>query len=190
MRLEDLNPHCTISAPLPHLEFALPPGTTCFCLSASKRRPPSLRSAARLVIKPPVLYSSAVSRLRRAFLSDRFFFVTVRLLKRCSEMPDADFRCLAIASYALTRVAYACPCLANVRSACSLRCGCCHRSAAGHRQPVFRLTVGCSSLQRGTARRSDNQWLPGATVLVRGKQCLPPNKSALRASSFTIDLLP
>jgi REP element-mobilizing transposase RayT len=44
-----------------------------------------------------VLYSSAVSRLRRPFLSDRFFFVTVRLLKRRSELRDSDFHFLALA---------------------------------------------------------------------------------------------
>ena len=44
-----------------------------------------------------VRYYSAVSRLRRPFLSDRFFFVTVRLLKLRSELRDADFRCLALA---------------------------------------------------------------------------------------------
>jgi REP element-mobilizing transposase RayT len=38
-----------------------------------------------------------VSRLRRPFLSDRFFFVTVRLLKRRSELRDADFLFLALA---------------------------------------------------------------------------------------------
>jgi len=37
-----------------------------------------LRSAAFVVFTFAVLYSSAVSRLRRPFLSDRFFFVTVR----------------------------------------------------------------------------------------------------------------
>src|SRR5271167_3654584 len=44
-----------------------------------------------------VLYSSAVSRLRRPFLCDRFFFLTVRLLKRRSEWRDADFHFLALA---------------------------------------------------------------------------------------------
>jgi len=38
-----------------------------------------------------------VSRLRRPFLSDRFFFVTVRVLKRRSELGDADFHLLAAA---------------------------------------------------------------------------------------------
>jgi len=38
-----------------------------------------------------------VSRLRRPFLFDRFFFVTVRLLKRRGEFDDADFQRLALA---------------------------------------------------------------------------------------------
>jgi putative transposase len=37
-----------------------------------------------------------VSRLRRPFLSDRFFFLTVRLLKRRSELRDVDFHFLAL----------------------------------------------------------------------------------------------
>jgi len=44
-----------------------------------------------------VLYAGGVSRLRRPFLSDRFFFVTVRLLKGRSELSEADFRCLRLA---------------------------------------------------------------------------------------------
>ena len=44
-----------------------------------------------------MLYAAGVSRLRRPFLSDRFFFVTVRLLKERSELSDADFDCLALA---------------------------------------------------------------------------------------------
>ena len=44
-----------------------------------------------------MLYSSRVSRLRRPFLSDRFFFITVRLLKQHDELRDSDFRCLALA---------------------------------------------------------------------------------------------
>ena len=56
-----------------------------------------MRSAGGLVIPPTVLYSSGVSRLRRPFLSDRFFFVTVRLLKRRRELDDADFERLALA---------------------------------------------------------------------------------------------
>jgi hypothetical protein len=38
-----------------------------------------------------------VSRLRRPFLSDRFFFVTVRVLERRSELRVADFHLLALA---------------------------------------------------------------------------------------------
>lgn len=37
------------------------------------------------------MYSGGVSRLRRPFLSDRFFFITVRLLERRRELDDADF---------------------------------------------------------------------------------------------------
>ncbi|MGD0458605.1 MAG: transposase [Terriglobia bacterium] len=44
-----------------------------------------------------MLYSSGMSRLRRPFVSDRFFFVTVRLLKRRRELDGADFQCLALA---------------------------------------------------------------------------------------------
>lgn len=35
-----------------------------------------------LSIIPAVSYSTAVSKLRRLFLSNRYFFITVRLLKR------------------------------------------------------------------------------------------------------------
>jgi hypothetical protein len=35
--------------------------------------------------------------LKSAALSDRFFFVTVRLLMGRRELSDADFRCLALA---------------------------------------------------------------------------------------------
>ncbi|MGH9396051.1 MAG: REP-associated tyrosine transposase [Terriglobia bacterium] len=42
-----------------------------------------------------VLYSGTVSRLRRPFLSDRFFFVTVRLYKHRNELRDTDFQGLA-----------------------------------------------------------------------------------------------
>jgi hypothetical protein len=45
----------------------------------------------------PALYSDGVSRLRRPFLSDGFFFVTVRLLNERSKLSDADFPCLALA---------------------------------------------------------------------------------------------
>jgi REP-associated tyrosine transposase len=44
-----------------------------------------------------VSYFSSVSRLRRPFLSDRYFFVTVRLLKERTRLNDADFRLLALA---------------------------------------------------------------------------------------------
>ena len=44
-----------------------------------------------------LLYSSAVSRLRRPFLSDRYFFITVRLLKERAKLVDADFHLLALA---------------------------------------------------------------------------------------------
>ena len=40
-------------------------------------------------------YSSAVSKLRRPFLSNRYFFVTVRLLRRRVKFADPDFRLLA-----------------------------------------------------------------------------------------------
>ena len=43
-----------------------------------------------------MLYSSAVSRLRPPFLSDRYFFVTVRLLKERAKLVDADFHLLAL----------------------------------------------------------------------------------------------
>jgi REP-associated tyrosine transposase len=38
-----------------------------------------------------------MSRLRRPFLSNRYFFVTVRLLKGRARLHDADFRLLALA---------------------------------------------------------------------------------------------
>ena len=38
-----------------------------------------------------------MSRLRRPFLSGRYFFVTVRLLNSRRPLRDADFRCLALA---------------------------------------------------------------------------------------------
>jgi putative transposase len=56
-----------------------------------------LRSAGFLAITFLVLYSSSVSKLRRPFLSNRYFFITVRLLQRRSELREADFRCLALA---------------------------------------------------------------------------------------------
>jgi REP-associated tyrosine transposase len=42
-----------------------------------------------------VPYSTAVSKLRRPFLSDRFFFITVRLLRRREELGEPDFALLA-----------------------------------------------------------------------------------------------
>jgi REP element-mobilizing transposase RayT len=42
-----------------------------------------------------VSYSSAVSRLRRPFLSDRYFFITVRLLRRRANLSGAEFALLA-----------------------------------------------------------------------------------------------
>ena len=36
-----------------------------------------------------------MSRLRRPFLSERFFFLTVKLLPRCKNLGDGDFACLA-----------------------------------------------------------------------------------------------
>ncbi len=56
-----------------------------------------MRSAGFPAITFLVSYCSSVSRLRRPFLSDRFFFVTVRLLKRRNELAEPDFRCLALA---------------------------------------------------------------------------------------------
>jgi putative transposase len=56
-----------------------------------------LRSAGCLATVRARLYRSSVSKLRRPFLSDRFFFVTVRLLKRRNKLDGADFRCLALA---------------------------------------------------------------------------------------------
>ncbi len=40
-------------------------------------------------------YCIAVSRLRRPFLSDRYFFITVRLLRRRRRLAEADFTLLA-----------------------------------------------------------------------------------------------
>ncbi|TAM80937.1 MAG: hypothetical protein EPN47_13715 [Acidobacteria bacterium] len=44
-----------------------------------------------------MLYSGAMSRLRRPFLSDRYFFITVRLLDERARLRDADFQLLALA---------------------------------------------------------------------------------------------
>jgi putative transposase len=43
------------------------------------------------------LYDGAVSRLRRPFLSDRYFFISARLLKTRTQLADADFHWLALA---------------------------------------------------------------------------------------------
>lgn len=40
-------------------------------------------------------YSTAVSKLRRPFLSDRYFFITVRLLSRRTKLTEPDFVLLA-----------------------------------------------------------------------------------------------
>lgn len=48
-----------------------------------------------LTIIRAVSYSSAVSKLRRPFLSDRYFFITVRLLPRRTKLMEPDFRLLA-----------------------------------------------------------------------------------------------
>ena len=43
------------------------------------------------------MYAGGVSRLCRPYLSDRFFFITVRLLERRRKLDDADFESLALA---------------------------------------------------------------------------------------------
>jgi hypothetical protein len=48
-----------------------------------------------LAIVLTVAFCIAVSRLRRPFLSDRYFFVTVRLLRRRVKMTGDDFARLA-----------------------------------------------------------------------------------------------
>ena len=48
-----------------------------------------------LTIILAVSYSSAVSKLRRRFLSNRYFFVTVRLLKRRAKLIETDLPCCA-----------------------------------------------------------------------------------------------
>ncbi len=42
-----------------------------------------------------VPYSIAVSKLRRPFLSDRYFFIVVRLLRRREKFTEPDFALLA-----------------------------------------------------------------------------------------------
>jgi hypothetical protein len=44
---------------------------------------------------PTVLYSIAVSKPRRPFLSDRYFFIAVRLLRRREKLTEPDFALLA-----------------------------------------------------------------------------------------------
>ena len=48
-----------------------------------------------LTIILAVSYSSAVSKLRRPFLSNRYFFITVRLLKRRAKLIETDLTLLA-----------------------------------------------------------------------------------------------
>jgi len=48
-----------------------------------------------LTIILAVSYSSAVSKLRRPFLSNRYFFITVRLLKRRAKLTETDLTLLA-----------------------------------------------------------------------------------------------
>ncbi len=50
-----------------------------------------------LVIALRVFDGGCMSRLRRPFLSDRYFFVTVRLLKERARLSDADLQALALA---------------------------------------------------------------------------------------------
>jgi hypothetical protein len=40
-------------------------------------------------------YSSALSKVRRPFLSNRYFFITVRLLKRRAKLTETDLTLLA-----------------------------------------------------------------------------------------------
>ena len=49
----------------------------------------------QLAIALTVSYCIAVSKLRRPFLSDRYFFVTVRLLRRRQNLTEPDFTLLA-----------------------------------------------------------------------------------------------
>ncbi|HTG58536.1 MAG TPA: transposase [Terriglobia bacterium] len=44
---------------------------------------------------PPARILTCMSRLRRPFLSERFFFLTVKLLPSCKNLADGDFACLA-----------------------------------------------------------------------------------------------
>lgn len=48
-----------------------------------------------MAVGSTVGYSTAVSKLRRPFLSDRYFFVTVRQLRRRTKLTEPDFVLLA-----------------------------------------------------------------------------------------------
>ena len=54
-------------------------------------------SSSSLPIASCALYLGPVSRLRRPFLSGRYFFITVRRLEARAKLLDADFNCLALA---------------------------------------------------------------------------------------------
>ncbi|MGD0695332.1 MAG: hypothetical protein ABSB82_10820 [Terriglobia bacterium] len=53
------------------------------------------KQVSSLAIILALSYSTAVSRLRRPFLSHRYFFITVRLLKRRAKLSEPDFPLLA-----------------------------------------------------------------------------------------------
>lgn len=67
------------------------PTTLCHQTSAFEVRGSGLATAFA------VSYSSAVSRLRRPFLSGRYFFITVCLRKERAKLAEADFRLLTSA---------------------------------------------------------------------------------------------
>jgi hypothetical protein len=48
-----------------------------------------------VAITATVPYSIAVSKLRRPFLSDRYFFIVARLLRRRQRFSEPDFALLA-----------------------------------------------------------------------------------------------
>lgn len=52
----------------------------------------SLSAVFSLAVGFTVGYSTAVSKLRRPFLSDRYFFITVRLLQRRTRLTDEKAR--------------------------------------------------------------------------------------------------
>jgi len=54
-----------------------------------------LRSAVLLAIVVTMPYCIAVSKLRRPFRSERYFFITVRLLRRRENLTEPDFLLLA-----------------------------------------------------------------------------------------------